>query len=200
MFCSICGGKVSDSDKFCRSCGAAVDASEDSSVDAASPSALGAQAQSDAAASSVFSDLLSAVKICFRKYFNGHGRASQREYWYWMFLLALIIGAARVVDVAAFIVATLQENGTALSFDVPAPVTTCLTWLSWIAYGLALVCLCPTISLFVRRCHDINRAGWWTLAVIPTLIIPSLSLIFAGVLGVISGTPGSNRYGPDPEE
>ena len=48
--------------------------------------------------------------------------------------------------------------------------------------------LLPTIAVGVRRLHDSDRSGWW-------LLLPIVNLIFL----IQDGTPGDNRFGPNPK-
>ena len=59
---------------------------------------------------------------------------------------------------------------------------------------LSLVTLVPSISLSVRRLHDINRSGWWFL----------LSITVIGLIPLIywacqRGDRAENDYGSDKE-
>ncbi|GBL20535.1 inner membrane protein YhaH [Acidimicrobiaceae bacterium] len=51
----------------------------------------------------------------------------------------------------------------------------------------SLVTLLPTIAVAVRRMHDVDRVGWFTL-------VP----IYNFILGVRQGDAGENRFGPPP--
>ena len=53
-------------------------------------------------------------------------------------------------------------------------------------YQLAV--LLPSIAVGVRRMHDTDHSGWWILC-------PLVNLVFA----CTGGTPGPNRFGPDPK-
>lgn len=53
-------------------------------------------------------------------------------------------------------------------------------------YDLAV--LIPAIAVGVRRMHDTNRSGWF-------ILIPLVNIVFA----CMDGTPGENKYGPDPK-
>ena len=53
-------------------------------------------------------------------------------------------------------------------------------------YTLAI--LIPSIAVAVRRMHDVDKSGWF-------LLIPIYNLILA----CTDGTPGENKYGPDPK-
>ncbi len=69
-----------------------------------------------------------------------------------------------------------------------------LVGLEFVAGVFALVILIPSIAVGVRRLHDIDRTGWWyLLALVP--VIGWLVLIF---FYIQPGTPGENRFGPDP--
>ena len=53
------------------------------------------------------------------------------------------------------------------------------------------------IMLHIKRCHDRDKSGWWCLL----LLIPVVGTIWAIIdLGVLAGTLGENRFGPDPLE
>jgi uncharacterized membrane protein YhaH (DUF805 family) len=57
------------------------------------------------------------------------------------------------------------------------------------------VLLWPTIAVAVKRCHDRGRSGWFLLIV----LIPTLGFVWLMIeLGLVRGTSGPNRFGPDP--
>ncbi len=60
-------------------------------------------------------------------------------------------------------------------------------------YSLAV--LIPSIAVSVRRLHDIDRTGWWLLIA----LVPLVGAIVLIVFHVLDGTPGPNRYGPNPK-
>ena len=57
--------------------------------------------------------------------------------------------------------------------------------------GLIIITFIPFISLSVRRLHDVDRSGWWSL----TFMILPVVIIY---LMVKKGTIGKNSYGEDP--
>ncbi|HEX8168003.1 MAG TPA: DUF805 domain-containing protein [Beijerinckiaceae bacterium] len=60
---------------------------------------------------------------------------------------------------------------------------------------LGLVFLWPSLAIAVKRYHDRDKSGWWVLI----LFIPIIGFIWYIVeLGFLPGTPGPNRFGPDP--
>ncbi len=73
----------------------------------------------------------------------------------------------------------------------PPPLVKKLT----IALGVFFVLLIwPYAALLVKRCHDWDKKGWWALI----FIIPLINIIWLIVLGVVRGTEGENRFGPNP--
>ncbi len=51
-----------------------------------------------------------------------------------------------------------------------------------------------SISLEVKRLHDLDRSGWFVLI----NLVPFISFIFTLYLIIYRGTVGPNKYGPDP--
>ena len=52
------------------------------------------------------------------------------------------------------------------------------------------------IAVVVRRLHDINRSGWWSLI----FLFPAINLYAFGFLLLVGGKSGLNQYGSSPEE
>ena len=53
-----------------------------------------------------------------------------------------------------------------------------------------LVCIIPSISVTVRRLHDVNKSGWnmlWALTIIGAFYVLYLE--------IIKGSEGDNNYG-----
>ena len=98
------------------------------------------------------------------------------EYWYFV-LFNIIVGV--VLALIDMLLGTFSAAGN-------------IGLLSGI-YSLAV--LIPTLAVLVRRLHDIDRTGWWILI----NLIPLIGTIVLLVFALMPGTPGSNRYGPDPK-
>ena len=58
-----------------------------------------------------------------------------------------------------------------------------------------IVLLIPGAALTVRRLHDIDASGWWSLL----LLIPVIGPIAIIVCACLDGTSGDNRFGADPK-
>jgi uncharacterized membrane protein YhaH (DUF805 family) len=60
---------------------------------------------------------------------------------------------------------------------------------------VALAIIYCAIALYAKRWHDRDKSGWWTLIVLVPIIGPIWALV---ELGILPGTQGPNRFGPDP--
>jgi uncharacterized membrane protein YhaH (DUF805 family) len=114
-----------------------------------------------------------AIAAGFKNYVNFTGRASRSEYWYWVLFYFIVMIVAAVIDYALF----ETDTGT-------GPIGSLA--------GLAM--LLPSLSVAVRRLHDIDRSGWWVLL----WLIPIIGWIILIIWYCTKGTPGPNRFGPDP--
>ena len=104
-----------------------------------------------------------------KKYADFKGRARRKEYWLFILLYSICYFIAFLIDVA---------SGALIIFT------------TIVALGL----LIPLISVAVRRLHDTDRSGWWfLLGFVPFVNIVLLIFFF------LDGTPGENRFGPDPK-
>lgn len=96
-----------------------------------------------------------------KKYAIFSGRAGRSEYWYF----------------------------TLFTFIFSIVLTMCDVWLGtrFLSNIYSLALLVPSISVGVRRMHDVNKSGWY-------LLIP----IYNFILACTEGTVGPNEYGSDP--
>ncbi|HWU15733.1 MAG TPA: DUF805 domain-containing protein [Caulobacter sp.] len=119
-----------------------------------------------------------------RKYAEFEGRARRSEYW--LFTLFQVIVTVGLFFVLGALSAAAGGNGDQLGV---AALT--------IMGLLGLFCLAmfiPSLAVSIRRLHDSDKSGWWLL----------LSFVpFGGfvvfIFTLLDGTPGENRYGPDPK-
>lgn len=102
-----------------------------------------------------------AISVCMRKYVTFDGRASRSEYWWFILFQFLINLGASIID----------DSGM-------------LNSLATLALFL------PAFSVCVRRLHDTDHSGWWSLISITVIgIIP----LFIWLVSM--GDPMPNRYG-----
>jgi uncharacterized membrane protein YhaH (DUF805 family) len=114
-----------------------------------------------------------AIKAGFYNYVTFSGRAIRSEYWFWVLFTLLGGLATEILDAGIF------------SSDIPSasPLNGVFNLLTFL----------PSLALSVRRLHDIDRTGWWVL--IAFTVIGIFVLIYWACK---KGTPGPNRFGPDP--
>ena len=65
----------------------------------------------------------------------------------------------------------------------------------WIYMIYLLAMIIPSLAVFVRRLHDVDKSGWWFFLV----FLPIIGAIWLFVLACTDGTPGDNDYGPSPK-
>ncbi|MGR3344424.1 MAG: DUF805 domain-containing protein [Paracoccaceae bacterium] len=119
----------------------------------------------------VFSE---AIRSCFSQYATFSGRARRSEFWY--FILFTILGS--------FVLGMLESLAFGWSLVGPGGLSTLFD----------LVVLLPSISVAVRRLHDLGKSGWWWWL----WLIPIVGWIILLIWYCTKGTFGSNRFGPDP--
>ena len=104
-------------------------------------------------------NMLDAVKLFFKNYFNFTGRASRSEYW-WAYLAYVIV-----------VVVIMTAEGLAMGIDyaaeggVASSLFTYATLIGW-------------LSLNARRLQDRGHTGWWQLA----YLIPIIPLLYFVIL------------------
>ena len=103
---------------------------------------------------------------CLKNYANFTGRARRKEYWFFTLAYLICMIITLVID------AVLGSNG-----------------LLTVLFILAMIV--PSISVGVRRLHDINKSGWfWLIQMVP-LVGPIIVLIWLAT----ETKPETNQWG-----
>lgn len=105
--------------------------------------------------------------------FDFAGRSRRKEFW--MFYLFNILAFLAVVLIGRLL---FPERVTMTIF--------CVYW---------LMVLIPSLSIHIRRLHDIGKSGWWLLV----MFIPVVGPLVIFVFNLMNGFPGDNEYGVDPK-
>lgn len=114
-----------------------------------------------------------------RRWSDFAGRSTRREYWMYTLVLIIISFVLGILDGIILGEAALSQ---------------------FLTFGnvFSLATLVPSISVSVRRLHDIDRSGWWFL--LAFTIIGLLVLIY---WACVASDEGENRFGaptsPDTE-
>jgi len=118
--------------------------------------------------------MIEAYKNFWKNYFNFKDRTTRSGYWY-VILMNLIIGF-----ILGFISGFLSVSSNGAS--------------SFIMILISLYCLAsiiPSIALFVRRLHDINKSGWWYFIA----LVPFVGSIILLVFLCTASVDENNKYG-----
>lgn len=123
-------------------------------------------------------------------YFSVRGRTSRRLYWLFGFIPFVVGGFV-----------------AGLGLAIVAPQLPALV-LMVLVVTLMFFCAWTGIAIHAKRFHDIGISAWWMLLVsVISLVIAWFvsyraaqltSLAVYAVVGLLPGTPGINRFGPDP--
>lgn len=131
-----------------------------------------------------------AVGICWRKYAVFQGRAPRSEFWWW----ALFQTAIGLVFLSLSMPYYTQCAVQLLNLAPLPPENVSQVVVDRLSDLFDLATALPSITVTVRRLHDIDKSGWWAWGgVIPV----------AGQITMLRwfcrpGMAGPNRYGPDP--
>lgn len=118
-----------------------------------------------------------------KKYADFQGRARRKEYWlFYLFVMVVQIVLMTISGASGGMAEGQNPGGLAMVGLGILGV-----------FGLAIII--PGLAVSFRRLHDTNRSAWWLLIALIPLIGPVVLLIFT----VLDGTPGPNRFGPDPK-
>lgn len=107
-----------------------------------------------------------------RIYLSPKGRCSRRFYWRFFVIPSVVIGV-----LLGLVAVTLDPHV-----------------LLFVIIGGSLVW--PMAVIYIKCWHDVGVSGWFALL----NFVPIIGLIMWIVLGFIPGTPGANKYGPNPAE
>lgn len=116
---------------------------------------------------------MNAYLDAMRHYATFTGRTSRAGFWLYTLFYIIIVLIGGVLD------------GVIFGFDAETGGP--------ISGILGLIHIIPGIAIGVRRLHDIDRTGWWLL-----ISFTGIGLIVLFIFNVLAGTPGPNRFGPDP--
>ena len=125
-----------------------------------------------------------------KKYFQLKGRANRKEY---VIFVAIYFILESIMDITEL---TIKQDLLKMFITI-----TIITVLAYLAI--------PSITIIVRRLHDLNLSGFWIFLDIPIIMILYLlkhqnigitvSWIASLILLLFKGTKGTNKYGEEPK-
>ncbi|MDB5471234.1 MAG: hypothetical protein JWR84_2794 [Caulobacter sp.] len=117
-----------------------------------------------------------------RKYADFTGRARRSEFW--LFYLFYFIVACVLGVIGNMVFGPAPTSGAGMYYG-GNPLSA--IWF--------LAMLLPILAAGARRLHDTDRSAWWLLL----WLVPIIGWIVLIVFYVMDGTPGDNKYGPNPK-
>lgn len=115
--------------------------------------------------------------------YNVDGRAGRKEYWIFQLINSIILS----VFVSVFLVSIIPSIGYQEAPSAFAFITLGL------AFVFSLIILVPSITVTVRRLHDIGMSGWLYLV----SLIPGIGGIIVLILVCLPSQPSQNIYDRD---
>ncbi len=113
--------------------------------------------------------------------FSTKGRISLSKYWFHSLVLGIVCFSAYGV------IHNIESYFGILEKNINIGLFSGLVLLVGIYSGFALI---------IKRCHDINRSGWFLILA----FVPMGAFALLGILAFMPGTKGENKYGPDPKQ
>ena len=127
---------------------------------------------------------MSDMFLPFKRYFEFSGRSRRREYWLFVLLYTVVLTIAIVLDVQ---LGWADYSGYSYAGDYGFEASFNVEF-GPCAIGVMVLFTIPIFAAAIRRMHDVDKSGWFVW-------IPFYNLILA----CSNGTPGPNRFGPDPK-
>jgi uncharacterized membrane protein YhaH (DUF805 family) len=116
--------------------------------------------------------------LAFKNWNKFNGRANQKEYWYFTLFYFVINIILNIVDYSLFGYDPMDATSFAASSSI-----------------FNIMCIIPSLSVTVRRLHDVNKSGWnmlWSLTII--------GVFYVLYLEIIKGSEEDNDYGSPSNE
>ncbi len=129
-----------------------------------------------------------AVKLFFKNYVNFNGRATRSEYW-WVYLFNMIVYT--VLSILFSIAGGASLAGAVIDGDISIAYmgAGAIFYVLMILYCIAV--FLPSLSLVVRRLHDIDKSGGYIFMGLIPIAGPIILLVY-----LLTDSTPDNKYGP----
>ena len=125
------------------------------------------------------------LRVLKENYVNFNGRARRKEFWMFQLFLIIITTICIILD---------NVLGTFIVID-SSPIGRIILPYGWLYFLCGIFHFLPSLSVLVRRLHDVGKSGWWYFIVFVPLIGPFWSLY----LLCKDGDNSANSYGNNPK-
>ena len=113
-------------------------------------------------------------KLAFINWNKFKGRANRSEFWYFNLFNLILSIILHYIDISFLGYSTMDPTSIGISQSI-----------------FRLMVFIPSISLTVRRLHDVNKSGWNML-----WILTLIGVFYLLYLNIIKGNEEDNNYGP----
>ena len=99
-----------------------------------------------------------AYKSFWKNYFNFSGVATRKEYWFvvlWNVIIGAVFGVLLGISWVTTVASAFSYEGGLMAGSVVSII------LGGIVLVYMLASVIPSLSLSVRRFHDVGLSGWW---------------------------------------
>jgi len=117
-----------------------------------------------------------------KRFADFSGRSRRKEYWMWTLFVVIV-----EVVLYTWAISAAVSAGGQMGAGVGLPFILLMLF--------ALAVFIPGLAVTVRRLHDQEKSGLLFLLVLIPLVGPIILIVFM----CTEGTPGPNKYGPDPK-
>lgn len=125
-----------------------------------------------------------------RKFAVFSGRSSRKAFWLFLlfsFIVSFILGIGDGLLAALFGIQPVIIPPAITKFLGSRTILA----IGWLQLIYAVVICLPTLSVHVRRLHDIGRSGWWYWI----LLVPFVGIIVLFIFMLLPSNSEVNEYG-----
>jgi len=126
-----------------------------------------------------------AVKRGFLRWMDFYGRSSRSEYWFWKLFTITVYIVAGILDYKISHMTTAKVSANNFESWQEGPIFLSLTM------GVFAI---PSITVAIRRLHDINKNGFTVFF----MMLPIIGWIMLLVWYCSKGDTDTNKYGANP--
>ena len=111
--------------------------------------------------------------LAFKNWNKFNGRANQSEFWYYNLFYFVIIIILNFADYLFYGYDPMDATSIAATSSM-----------------FQILCIIPSLSVTIRRLHDVNKSGWnmlWSLTIV--------GIFYVLYLEIKKGNDGPNNYG-----
>ena len=129
-----------------------------------------------------------------KRYADFQGRSRRLEYWLFALLNAIVLGVLYGIIIGSLAGSVTIDPNTGAATGMNPAGAGFGGIVGIILFVWSLAVLVPLLAVTVRRLHDQDKSGWLVLL----QLVPIANIVLL-VFMFLPGTPGPNKFGPDPK-